>query len=144
MKLMNSVEINKPMQEVLELFKNPDNRRHWMEGFVSSTLLSGTEGQPGAKSKLKFIIGKRKLEMIETLLVNKLPDEYTCSYEGNGVFNSVKCMIAEITDTKTDFCIVQEFQFKGFMKVIGFLMPGAFRKQAIKSLEDFKRFAENA
>jgi hypothetical protein len=30
----------------------------------------------------------------------------------------------------------------GFMKVIGFLMPGSFRKQSRQHLEDFKAFAE--
>jgi hypothetical protein len=36
----------------------------------------------------------------------------------------------------------QEFQFKGFMKIIGFLFPGAFKKQSLKYLVDFKQFAE--
>jgi hypothetical protein len=144
MKFINSIDINKPLNEVVELFSNPNNRQKWMEGFVSSTLLSGTEGQPGAKSRLQFIIGKRKMEMMETTMVNSLPDEFTCSYEANGVFNTVKCMFAEISDTTTDFCTVQEFQFKGFMKVVGFLMPGVFVKQSKKYLADFKRFAESS
>ena len=37
----------------------------------------------------------------------------------------------------------QEFRFKGFMKIIGLLMPGAFKKQSKKYLEDFKYFVEN-
>jgi len=37
-----------------------------------------------------------------------------------------------------------EFEFAGFgMKLIGFLMPGAFKKQSLKYLTDFKDFAEN-
>ena len=35
-----------------------------------------------------------------------------------------------------------EFQFKGFMKLIGFFMPGAFEKQSFKYMKDFKAFAE--
>ena len=37
----------------------------------------------------------------------------------------------------------QEFQFKGFMKIMAFLMPGAFKKQSMQYLKDFKAFAEN-
>jgi uncharacterized membrane protein len=144
MKLMNSVEIDKPLMEVLELFTDRHNRRHWMEGFVSSNLLSGEEGRTGAKSKINFIVGKRRVEMTETIILNSLPDEYTCTYETKGIVNKVKCMFAETTNETTDFCTVQEFEFKGFMKVVGFLMPGVFKKQAIKYLEDFKRFAERA
>ena len=37
-----------------------------------------------------------------------------------------------------------EFQFQGFgMKLFGFLMPGAFKKQSQKYLNDFKNFVEN-
>ncbi|WP_337251640.1 hypothetical protein [Maribacter halichondriae] len=36
-----------------------------------------------------------------------------------------------------------DFQFEGFMmKTMGFLMPGAFKKQSKKYMEDFKAFAE--
>lgn len=140
---MCSIDVNKPLNEVLELFSSPVNRRLWMEGFVSSSLVSGKEGQVGAKSEMEFLVGKRKIKMIETIKVNSLPDEFTCTYEAPGVFNTVKCMFSEISATSTDFCTVQEFQFKGFMKVIALLMPWAFKKQGKKYLEDFKRFAEN-
>ena len=44
---------------------------------------------------------------------------------------------------RTKYISEQEFQFKGFMKVIGFIMPGAFKKQSMKYLEAFKNFAES-
>lgn len=140
---MQSVAINKPLREVLMLFENLNNRSQWMEGYISSTLLKGVEGQAGAKSQLFFLSGNRKIKMIETIMVNKLPDEFTCTYEASGVFNTVKCMFAEISENSTDFCIVQEFQFKEIMKIVAFLMPGTFKKQAEKYLNDFKRFCES-
>ncbi|MEO2058942.1 MAG: SRPBCC family protein, partial [Mesonia sp.] len=37
-----------------------------------------------------------------------------------------------------------EFQFSSFaMKVMGFLMPGAFKKQSLKYMKDFKAFVED-
>jgi hypothetical protein len=36
----------------------------------------------------------------------------------------------------------QEFQFSGFMKLIGMFMPGAFKKQSCKYMNAFKEFAE--
>lgn len=142
MKYMLSIDINKPLSEVLALFSNPVNRRLWMEGFVSSSLISGTEGQVGAKSEMEFLIGKRKVKMIETIKVKSLPDEFTCTYEASGVINTVKCMFSEITDTTTDFCTVQEFQFKGLVKIVAFFMPGTFKKQSKKYLTEFKSFCE--
>ena len=36
----------------------------------------------------------------------------------------------------------QEFQFKGFMKIVAFIMQGAFKKQSLKYMTAFKTFAE--
>lgn len=143
MKYVTAIEINKPLDEVVQLFDEADNLDKWMEGLQSMELLSGTPGQPGAKSKLKFKMGKREIEMIETVIVRNLPDEFTCTYEAKGVFNIVKNRFVKVSETKTRYITEQEFQFRGFMYLIGFLMPGAFRKQSMKYLEDFKTFAES-
>lgn len=115
----------------------------WMEGLISFEHLSGTPGQVGAKSKLKFKIGKREIEMIETVTVRNLPEEFSGTYEAKVVFNSVKNKFVALPNSKTKYISEQEFHFKGFMKIIAFLMPGAFKKQSMKYLNDFKKFAEN-
>ncbi|MBK8549610.1 MAG: SRPBCC family protein [Ignavibacteria bacterium] len=143
MKFTCEVEINKPIKTVVEIFDNPDNMDKWMEGLISFEPLSGTPGQPGAKSKLKFKMGKREVEMIETITVRNLPDEFTGTYEANGVYNISKNKFIPIEPDKTKYINEQEFEFKGFMKLIGLLMPGAFKKQSMKYLIDFKNFVEN-
>jgi len=143
MKYTVDIEINKPVDEVIKLFDNPDNMKEWMEGLVNFEPISGTPGQPGAKSRLKFKMGKREIEMIETVTVRNLPDEFTGTYEAKGVFNIVKNRFEELPDNRTKYITEQEFHFKGFMKLIGFFMPGAFKKQSLKYLKDFKTFAEN-
>lgn len=143
MKYTEEIVISKPVEHVVELFDNPDNMDQWMEGLQSFETISGTTGQPGAKSRLKFKMGKRDIEMIETVTARNLPDEYVTTYEADGVFNIVKNRFVALPDGKTKFVNEQEFQFKGFMKIIGFLMPGAFKKQSRKYLNDFKHFVES-
>ncbi len=143
MKFTVEIDINKPVDEVVALFDNPDNLSKWMNGLISFEHLSGEAGKPGAKSKLLFKMGKREIEMIETVTVRNLPDEFTGTYEAKGVFNIVKNHFIPVSDNKTKYVTEQEFQFKGFMKIIAFFMPGAFKKQSCKYLEDFKRFAES-
>jgi len=143
MKYTTDIEIEKPIEKVIELFDNPDNMSKWMEGLQSFEHFSGTPGQPGAKSKLKFKMGKREVEMIETITVRNLPDEFSSTYEAKGVFNIVKNRFEKLSDTKTKYITDNEFQFKGFMKLIAFFMPGAFQKQSYKYLELFKSFAES-
>lgn len=142
MKYTNEIEINKPIDTVIALFDNPDNLKKWMEGLQSFEHLSGTPGEPGAKSLLKFKMGNREMEMIETVTKRNLPDEFTGTYEAKGVMNIVKNSFVKISDSKTKYITEHEFQFKGLMKIIAFLMPGIFKKQSMKYLTAFKNFAE--
>jgi carbon monoxide dehydrogenase subunit G len=144
MKYSAEIEIEKPVDKVIELFDNADNMAKWMEGLQSFEHLSGIPGQPGAKSRLKFKMGKREIEMIETITTRNLPEEFSGTYEASGVFNIVKNRFVTLSDTRTKYITENEFQFKGFMKVIAFLMPGAFKKQSMKYLKAFKTFAEKA
>ncbi len=143
MKYTTEIEIEKPIDKVIKLFDNADNLKKWMEGLQSYEHISGTAGEPGSKSRLYFKMGKREVEMIETITVRNLPDEFSGTYKAKGVFNIVKNKFEKLSDTKTKYITENEFQFSGFMKIIAFLMPGAFKKQSFKYLELFKEFAES-
>lgn len=143
MKYSIETTISLPREKVIELFDNPDNLKHWMEGLISFEPVSGIPGQVGAKSKLTFQLGKRRMELIETITKRNLPDEFSGTYEANGVFNIQKNRFIVVDDKTTRYISETEFQFKGFMKILGFLMPGAFKKQSMKYLLDFKNFAES-
>lgn len=110
------------------------------EGLQSYETLSGTPGQPGAKSRLKF----KWENVIETITERNLPEEFSGTYESKFVFNIVKNKFVSLPSNMTKYITEQGFQFKGFMKIIAFLMPGAFfKKQSMKYLRDFKNFVEN-
>ncbi|HSD14193.1 MAG TPA: SRPBCC family protein [Flavobacterium sp.] len=144
MKYKTEIEINKPIDRVIALFDNPDNLKKWMEGLQSFEHISGTPGEPGAKSRLKFKMGNREMEMIETVTVRNLPDEFTGTYETKGGINIVKNTFVKISDSKTKYVTEHEFQFQGLaMKIFAFLMPGLFKKQSMKYLTAFKNFAES-
>lgn len=143
MKYTIEIEINKPVSKVIELFDSVDNMYKWMEGLEKFEHLSGTPGEVGAKSKLTFKMKKRSMEMIETITVKNLPAEFSGTYDAKGVHNIVKNFFYDLTGNKTRYVSEQEFQFKGFMKLIAFLMPGLFKKQSMKHLEAFKKFVED-
>lgn len=146
MKYTNEIEINKPVEEVIRLFDNADNLSKWMEGLQSFEHISGTPGQPGAKSKLRFKVGKREMELIETVTVRNLPKEFTGTYEaanGKGALNIVRNEFVKLSPTKTKYISESEFQFKGLMAIMAALMKGAFKKQSLKYITNFKNFAES-
>jgi uncharacterized membrane protein len=143
MKYTSKIEIDRPINEVIELFDNVDNMYKWMKGLQSIEPISGVQGEVGTKMKLNFEMGKRKMDVIETITAKDLPREFSGTYDANGVHNIVKNFFEPVNDQKTVYTTKQEFHFKGFMKLIGLLFPGAFKKQSMKYLEDFKTFAEN-
>ncbi len=143
MKYSCEVLINAPVEKVIRLFDNPDNMYKWMEGLKSFEHISGNEGEVGAKSKLKFKMGKRQIDMIETITVKNFPEEFSGIYEVKGVRNIVKNKFVALSENETRYITEQEFQFSGFMKAIAFLMPGTFKKQSMKYLFAFKNFVEN-
>lgn len=144
MKYSCEIEIELPRERVVELFDNPDNMQHWQEGFVSLDHLSGEPGAAGAQSTLTYKMGKRDIEMVETILRNELPAHFDATYEASNVYNVQENRFEELPGNRTKWVSDCEFQFKGFMRVFGFLMPGAFKKQSNKFMVDFKNFAENA
>ncbi|KGO88282.1 SRPBCC family protein [Flavobacterium suncheonense] len=145
MKYTCEIEINQPVDKVIELFDNPDNLTKWMEGLESFEHVSGEPGQPGAKSLLKFKMGKRKMEMTETVTVRNLPEEFSGYYEMDGVTNHIKNKFSAISNSKTLYKTENEFVIKNnlVMKIFALLMPGLFKKQSMKYLESFKKFAES-
>lgn len=82
------------------------------------------------------------MEMIETVTVRNLPHEFSGTYEAKGVYNIVSNKFVSISNNKTKLTNEQEFQFKGFMKIVAFIMQGAFKKQSLKYMTAFKTFAE--
>ena len=137
------IEIDLPRDRVVELFDSTDNLFKWQEGLQSFNHISGEPGQVGAKSKLVFQMGKRTIEMIETITERNLPDEFHGTYDAPGVYNVVQNRFIELGPDKTKLESENEFQFTGFMRLIGFFMKSAFPKQSLKYLQDFKAFAED-
>ena len=144
MKFSVSIEIDKPLDDVIRLFDDPDNLYKWMEGLESFEHLDGVPGQVGARSRLRFKMGKREFEMIETITERDLPRSFEGTYDADGVVNVVRNKFEPLGEDRTLYTSENEFQFRGFMKLVALVMPGAFRKQSMKYLEDFKRFAESS
>jgi hypothetical protein len=136
------IVIDKPRDEVIKLFDNPDNMKYWQKGLISFEHVSGEPGKRGAESILKYNMGNRKVEMIETITFNNLPDEFHANFIANGVTNIQKNYFKD-ENGKTRWISESEFKFSGFMKLLSFFMgKGAFKKQSISFMEDFKAFAE--
>ncbi|XOV67890.1 MAG: SRPBCC family protein [Fluviicola sp.] len=144
MKYKNEVIINAPREKVVALFDDPKNLKEWQPGFVSMELIEGELGKVGSKHKLLYKMGKREIEMIETITKRNLPDQFSGTYEAKKVFNAIDNHFEDLGDGTTKYWAENEFRLSGSMKIFGWLMPDAFKKQSQKYMDDFKAFVERS
>ncbi|RMA58048.1 SRPBCC family protein [Ulvibacter antarcticus] len=143
MKYTSEIQINLSREKVIEKLDNAKNMKHWQKGLIGYEFLSDDPKAVGAKMNLSYKMGKREIEMTETIIKNDFPKEFHAVYDAKGVHNIQKNYFSEVDANTTKWVSENEFQFGGLMmKVMGFLMPGAFKKQSMKYLIDFKNFAE--
>lgn len=145
MKYSSEVLINKPRAVVIEKLDNPENMKHWQRGLVSYKLLNEKNpGDEGAQMELNYKMGKRSITMTETIRKNNLPSEFHANYDAKGVHNIQNNYFHEVDENTTKWVSESEFKFKGVaMKLMGIVMPSAFKKQSQKYLDDFKNFVEH-
>ena len=94
--------------------------------------------------KLIYKIGKRKIELIETITHNNLPYEFHGTYKAKGVHNIQENYFESTVNGHTKWISKTEFMPLTFMmRIMMALMPRAFKKQSIKYMQDFKNFVEN-
>lgn len=143
MKYTTEIIIKKPIEEVVKGFVNHENMKYWQPELLSHETIEGRAGEEGAKSRLKYKMGKRKLEMLETIHKRNLPEAYDTVYEAKGVLNIQYNSFEKLGEEETKWISENEFRFKGIMRAMALFMPGAFRKQSMKYMKQFKAFAEN-
>ena len=151
-KYSEEIIINASIDTVAYLFDNPYNMKEYMYGIESYTILDGNIREVGAKAELvvAFIeddVVKHKNKMIEETITNNLPEEKKIRYTSNRGYNLEAMIVTnkliKISDNKTKLITEREFEFKGYMKVMGFFMPSAFKQQSRVYLKKFKEFVEN-
>lgn len=142
MKYTTEIVVDLPRDEFIKKMEDPENMKHWQRGLLKFEQLSKNPGQEGAQMCLSYKMGNRNLEMVETIIKKNMPEEMHTTYDTKGVHNIQKNYFKE-ENGKTRWISESDFQFSGLgMKLMGFLMPGAFKKQSQKYMEDFKNFAE--
>ena len=143
MKYSHEITIDLPREKVLEIFDKKENLFKWQKGLQSFDHVSGTEGEEGAVSKMVFKNGKRVLEMEEKIIKKNFPDHYYFEFTAKGLTNWNDNSFLEASPTQTKWTQSNVFKGKGMVKVMMVLMPGMFKKQSFKYMQDFKTFAES-
>ena len=144
MKYTCTIQINAPLEKVAALWSDESHFKEWQDGFESITHLEGTPNTEGAKAKIVFD-DKQRIELIETILTNNLPEKKVALYEHIHMTNTQTTRFKSLDDQTTIYTSEVEYtQFNGLMiKIIAKLFPGKFKGQSQKWMDQFKIFVEN-
>jgi hypothetical protein len=153
MKYTISIEIALPREEVAQLLADPAHLPKWLRGMVQHEPLSGVHGQVGTISRVVMQTGQQKFEGTETITrrepadLHRIPKGSVVHFEreiiGEGMWSVVRDRLTEASPDTTLWVSESEYRFSSLlMRLVGILMPGAFRKQSQQHMQDFKAFAE--
>ncbi|MDE0112115.1 MAG: SRPBCC family protein [Albidovulum sp.] len=142
MKYELELEISAPRELVAELFIDQARFKEWQPSLLDCKSLHGKSGEVGARLELTHRMGKRSIVMSETVRESNLPERISYVYEAKGVWNPVDNHFQEISSGATRWRFKTEFQCKGFMRIMSFFLPGAFKKESRRHMQAFKAFAE--
>jgi hypothetical protein len=154
MKYTVSMEIALPRERVAQLLADPAHVPKWLRGMVLHEPLSGVHGQVGTKSRVVMQIGQQKMEGTETITrrepvdLHGIPRDSVVHFDREivvkGMWSAVRDRLTETGPETTLWVQESEYRFSGLlMRLVGLLMPDAFRKQSLQHMQDFKAFAEH-
>ncbi|MCZ2814883.1 SRPBCC family protein [Modestobacter sp. VKM Ac-2984] len=153
MEFTNSIEIALPREGVAQLLADPAHFPKWLRGLVLHEPLSGVHGQLGTTSRVVMQSGQRQTELTETITrrepadLRGIPTATVVHFDreivGPGMWSVVRDRLTEADPGTTLWESESEYRFSGLlMRLVGLLMPRAFRKQSQQHMQDFKEFAE--
>jgi uncharacterized protein YndB with AHSA1/START domain len=140
----STVIINRPIKEVWEFFKDPNNLKLWLGGFQRYEQVSGTPGTVGAKAKHYFIERGKELVLDEEI-IEVIPEKKFLGILGSPMMvNTVTNYFNDFGNDQTEYSLSSDTQFKGFFwKQVGPLMKGEFKKRQENDLQKLKRVLES-
>ena len=153
MKYTVSIEIALPRERVAQLLADPAHTPKWLRGLVLHEPLSGAHGQVGTESRVVMQMGKQTMEATETITrrdpadLHGIPKGSVVHFDreivGEGMWSAVRDRLTEAGPETTLWESENEYRFSSVpMRLVGLVMPGAFRKQTRRHMQDFKAFAE--
>lgn len=145
MKFTCSVEVDLPKEKVVEIWMNPDNLKHWQDGFERYEHLSGTLNQTGAKGVMHYNNRGKAMKLVEVVIEGNLPDVFEGEYIHTQMINRMRNTFQTLGPDKTRWTAeIHYIKFYGFfMKTFAFFGKKIFKKQTQKWLDQFKAFAES-
>jgi hypothetical protein len=144
MKFTLELPINKSRTEVWKVFDTPENMKKWQPSLISFETIRGTQGQPGAVSKLIYQENEREFSLLEKVTYRAELHRLDGVYENNFADNTVRNTFIEQGKQQTLWIVETEFRFKTLlMLILGPIMKKNLVMRTQRGMERFKEMVEN-
>jgi hypothetical protein len=148
-----SIEIALPLAKTAQLLADPAHTPKWLRGLVLHEPLSGAHGELGTQSRVVMTMGQQEMELTETITrrepanLEGIPSDSVVHYEreivAEGMWSAGRERLTAAGPETTLWASENEYRFSGvLMRLMSPFMRGAFRKQSLQHMQDFKAFAE--
>lgn len=144
MKFTLELPIKRSRAEVWKAFDNPENMKKWQPSLISFETIRGTQGQPGAVSKLTYKEREREFSLMERVTYREEPHRLDGVYENDFADNTVRNTFIEQDKENTLWRVETEFKFKTlFMRILGPIVKKNFVLRTQRDMQRFKEVVEN-
>jgi hypothetical protein len=142
MKSVIEVEIDRPLQEVAELFADPGNNPKWMHDVKNYEPLSGEQGMPG--STYRLVPKEGDMIFLATVVERNLPHELKLNLKAQTVDIAMTGRMLPLSPSRTKLISEEVFTFKDSENAtVASSVKDAIKAAHRRHIEDFKQFAEN-
>lgn len=143
MKFSLQLLIDKPRLEVWKAFDNPENMKKWQPSLISFDRISGSQGHPGAVSRLTYEESGRQFSLIEKVTYREEIQRLDSVYENDFAKNTVKNTFIDQDNGTTLWVVETQYKFKTlFMRILGPIMKKNFVARTQRDMERFKEMME--
>lgn len=142
MKVHESVEIDKPFDEVWAVFDDPSKQPEWLDIMKSFKQVKGEGNARGAIQEVVFTRDSGDTELTVTILDHDPSGAVVARYEGMQLPFILTSTFSAVDEDTTEWAAEIEVKLSLIQKPLGPVLKGAMSDLAQKMGSDFKKYVE--
>jgi len=142
-KVSLSIEIERPIDDLQELFKSKSRARMWMQGNDANINIQGDGTHPGDWIKMSRSVDGGQFQATAVIVDYQWPDLVAYRTEIGGTSALVANRFSEVAPGTTLWQLDKVYDFNGPLGFLSPLFRGRFQASDWRAMQQIKQIAEN-
>lgn len=140
----NTITINKPVDQVWEVFMDPGTMDQWLVGMQSIETLEGEPMEEGSRYRLVFVMEGERIEVTEHVEEVRENELFAFSLESDPLTSEVEIQFIPVDSTVTRVQALTVAEGKGMLwKPVISLSGSMMQQQSQQSYDKLKQLVES-